>query len=208
MILIGQFDSPFVRRVGIALRLYGIPFEHRPWSTFSEGERIVPYNPLRRVPTLVLDDGEALLESFVILDHLDELVGPDRAMIPREGPARRHALRVCALGTGLADKGVSLFYERALHPEPSQTWIDRCTAQIGEVLAVLERERAVAPGTWWFGEAIGHADIAVGCALRFVRDVHGASVDLGRYPALTAHSARCEALPVFAEISQPFVPPA
>lgn len=207
MILIGQFDSPFVRRVGIALRLYGIPFEHRPWSTFGDGEKIVPYNPLRRVPTLVLDDGEALLESFVILDHLDELAGPERALIAREGPARRRALRICALGTGLADKGVALFYERALHPQTSQAWIDRCTAQIGEVLAVLERERAAATGTWWFGERIGHADIAVACALRFVGDVHG-MLDGTRYPALAAHSARCEALPEFVEISQPFVPPA
>ena len=208
MILIGQYDSPFVRRVGIALRLYGIPFEQRPWSTFSEGEKIVPYNPLRRVPTLVLDDGEALLESFAILDHLDELVGPVRALIPRAGALRRRALRICALATGLADKGVALFYESALHERTSQAWIDRCTTQIGEVLGVLERERAAAGGSWWFGETIGHADIAVACALRFVRDVHGAVVDLAAHPALAAHSARCEALPEFVEISQPFAPPA
>ena len=81
MFLIGQYDSPFVRRVAIALRLYGIAFEHRPWSTFGDADKIAPYNPLRRVPTLVLDDGEALIESTAILDYLDELVGPDRAMI-------------------------------------------------------------------------------------------------------------------------------
>jgi len=53
MFLIGQYDSPFVRRVAIALRLYGLPFEHRPWSTFGDADKIAPYNPLRRVPTLV-----------------------------------------------------------------------------------------------------------------------------------------------------------
>ena len=63
MILIGQFDSPFVRRVGIALRLYALPFEHRPWSTFGDADCLGAYNPLRRVPTLVLDDGEVLIES-------------------------------------------------------------------------------------------------------------------------------------------------
>ena len=52
MILIGQYDSPFVRRVGIALTLYGLPFEHRPWSVFGESENIRGYNPLVRVPTL------------------------------------------------------------------------------------------------------------------------------------------------------------
>src|SRR5438309_971659 len=63
MILIGQFDSPFVRRVALALRFYGLPFEHRPWSTFGDADKIAPFNPLRRVPTLLLDSGEALVES-------------------------------------------------------------------------------------------------------------------------------------------------
>lgn len=115
MILIGQYDSPFVRRVAIALRLYGIGYEHRPWSTFGDADRIAAFNPLRRVPTLVLDDGESLIESGAILDHLDECVGPSRAMIADRGVARRHALKVCALATGLADKSVSLVYERVLH---------------------------------------------------------------------------------------------
>src|SRR5207253_6859614 len=99
MILIGQYDSPFVRRVAIALRLYGIAFEHRPWSTFGDAEKIAPYNPLRRVPTLVLDSGEA--ESAMILDYLDDQVGPDKAMIATRGSDRYRALRICALATGL-----------------------------------------------------------------------------------------------------------
>src|ERR1043166_1405894 len=126
MILIGQFDSPFVRRVGSALRLYDLPFEHRPWSTFGDADKIAPLNPLRRVPTLVLDDGEVLIESTAILDHLDELVGPERAMLPERGKPRRQALKICGLATGLADKAVSLLYERLLHQATSQAWIDRC----------------------------------------------------------------------------------
>lgn len=66
MILIGQYDSPFVRRVAIALHLYGIGYEHRRWSTFGDADRIAAFNPLRRVPTLVLDNGEALLESGAV----------------------------------------------------------------------------------------------------------------------------------------------
>ena len=45
MILIGQYDSPFVRRVGIALRLYGLAFQHRPWSAFGNADLIAPFNP-------------------------------------------------------------------------------------------------------------------------------------------------------------------
>jgi len=207
MILIGQYDSPFVRRVGIALRLYGMPFEHRPWSAFGDATKIRRHNPLGRVPTLVLDDGEALVESGAILDWLDELAGPEKALIARSGPERRKALKVCALGTGLADKAVSLFYERALHTETSQVWTERCTAQISGVLDALEADRAARPTPWWFGNALNHADIAVGCALRFAGDAHPGILGAARWPALAAHAERCEALEPFREIQQPFVPP-
>jgi len=207
MFLIGQYDSPFVRRVAIALRLYGLPFEHRPWSTFGDADKIAPFNPLRRVPTLVLDGGEALIESAAILDYLDELVGPERAMIADRGPERRHALKVCALATGLGDKAVSLVYERVLRKDASKIWVERCEAQIGGVLEVLEKERAAIASPYWFGTRIGHADIAVACVLRFTGEAHPALLSAISYPALAAHAARCEALPPFVEIVQPLAPP-
>ncbi|WP_454622449.1 glutathione S-transferase family protein [Bradyrhizobium cenepequi] len=206
MILIGQYDSPFVRRTAIALRLYGLPFEHRPWSTFGDGDKIAAYNPLRRVPTLVLDDGEALIESSAILDYLDELVGPEKAMMPVKGPERRKHLRICALATGLGDKAVSLIYERVLRKDQLKLWVERCEAQIGGVLDVLEKERAAVNTPWWFGDRIAHADIAVACVLRFTGEAHPALFD-ERYPALKAHAAACEALPPFREIVQPLAPP-
>jgi glutathione S-transferase len=207
MILIGQFDSPFVRRVGIALRLYDLPFEHRPWSTFGDADKIAPYNPLRRVPTLVLDDGEVLIESTAILDHLDETVGPSRAMIADSGPRRREALKVCALATGLGDKAVSLVYERLLHQEKSQVWMKRCETQIAGVLDALERDRAGRKSAFWFGNTIGHADIAVACVIRFTGEAHPGVFDAKRWPALSAHAAQCEALASFQEIAQPFSAP-
>ena len=81
MILIGMFDSPFTRRVAISATLLGIPFEHRNWSVGKDFERIRRYNPLGRVPTLVLDSGEALVESAMILDWLDQQIGPARAIV-------------------------------------------------------------------------------------------------------------------------------
>ncbi len=208
MILIGQYNSPFVRRVAIALHVYGIGYEHRPWSTFGEADKIAPYNPLRRVPTLVLDDGETLIESGAILDYLDECVGPARAMIAAAGDRRRHALKVCALATGLADKAVSLIYERVLHQATSEQWIARCRTQIADVLTALDADRAARAQPFWFGEAIGHADIAVTCALRFTREAHAGLFDEQRWPALAAHAAACEALPPFRAVVQPFLPPA
>ncbi|PZR94115.1 MAG: glutathione S-transferase [Stutzerimonas stutzeri] len=208
MFLIGQYDSPFVRRVGIALTLYDLPFEHRPWSVFGDGDRIAPLNPLVRVPTLELDDGLVLVESHAMLDYLDGLAPPESALFPREGPARHRALRVAALAMGLAEKAVSLFYELRLHDQVSDDWAGRCRGQIAGVLTALERERAERPGDWWFGDRIGHADIALACALRFAGEAHPDLVTLGDYPALLAHSARCEGLDVFRAISQPFIPPA
>jgi glutathione S-transferase len=208
MILIGQYDSPFVRRVGIALTLYGLPFEHKPWSTFGEADKIRPYNPLTRVPTLVLDDGEVLIESHIILDYLDGLMPADRRMFPGAEPARHQALKVAALGTGMAEKAVSLFYEKVLHQETSEVWVNRCRAQISGVLAALEADRAARKSDYWFGERIGHADIAVAAALRFIGDAHAGIVPLADYPALSRHAARHEALPVFQAIAQKFIPPA
>lgn len=208
MILIGQFDSPFVRRVGIALTLYGMEFEHRPWSTFGEGDRIAPYNPLRRVPTLVLDDGEALIESNAILDHLDQSVGPDRALYPVSGAARREALRLAALSQGFADKAVSLVYERVMHDEPSAAWVARCRGQVAEVVRHLETERARRATPFWQGETIGHADIMTACAFRFASEAHRDLIDPAAIPALADHCARCEALDAFQTVRQVFVPPA
>jgi glutathione S-transferase len=207
MFLVGQYDSPFVRRTAIAMRLYGLAFEHRPWSTFGEGDKIAPYNPLRRVPTLVLDDGEALIDSTAILDYLDELAGPERAMVAPEGAERRRQLRICALATGLGDKSVSLIYERVLRKEQLKLWVERCEAQISGVLDVLEKERAAVKTPYWFGDRIGHADVAVTCVLRFTSEAHPHLFNAARYPALAAHAAHCEALPPFREIVQPLAPP-
>src|SRR5260370_40466012 len=151
MFLIGQYDSPFVRRTALALRLYALAFAHWPWSTFGDADKIALYNPLRRVPTLVLDDGEALIESPAILDYLDELAGAQDAMIAENGLERRRNLRICALATGLGDKAVSLVYERVLRKDhQSKLWVERCEAQIGGVREVLEGERAAIATPYWF----------------------------------------------------------
>ena len=205
MILIGQYDSPFVRRVAIALVEYGLPYEHEPWSVWADAERLAAYNPLRRVPVLVLDGGECLVESSAILDALDEQVGPARALLPRSGAERRAGLRVCSLATGLADKAVSRLYEHVLRPEAQRSalWLDRCDAQIRAVLGALEAERAGRPGPWWLGERLSHADVAVGCALRFLGEAHPDLYRPAEWPALAGAADACEARPSFRRVVQP-----
>lgn len=207
MILVGQYDSPFVRRVAIALATYGMAFEHRPWSTFADRDKVAELSPLIRVPILVLDNGEALIESGAILDHLDEVHGRERALIAASGEARRRALAVIALACGAAEKAVALFYELAFHAETAASWIDRCADQIGGALDELEEIRGATRQPFFHGETPGHADIALACALRFIGEAHPGLVDPGEVPALTAHAARCEALPVFRDHAQTFAPP-
>ena len=206
MILIGQYDSPFVRRVAIALRLYGLPFEHRPWSTFGDADKIAPYNPLRRVPTLVLDSGEALIESAMMLDYLDDRVGPEKAMFPAHGEARWRQQRIAALAMGLGDKGVSLLYERVLRQGKA--------GALGRALrgADLGRAGDAGKGARGGSDAVlvrrAHRPCRHRGGLRAALCRRGASALFdARYPALQAHAARCEALPAFQEIVQPLAPP-
>jgi len=199
MILIGQYDSPFVRRVAIALHHYGLPFEHRPWSVWGDAAKIAAHNPLRRVPTLLLDDGTALVETFAILDCIDELASTTgaQALVPRSGAARRDILRVAALAGGVADKAVTLLYSALDLMQPSLTWAERCRTQIVESLALLEAERAQRQSAYWFGDALSHADIALACSYRFTCEAHPGLIAREQLPNLTAQAERCEALPEF-----------
>ena len=204
MILIGQYDSPFVRRVGIALTLYRLPFRQEPWSVFGDADRIRPHNPLTRVPTLVLADGESLIDSHMILDHLDSLVAPAARLFPTTEPDRRRALRRAALACGIGDKAVALFYELRLHQQASDLFVARCRRQIAEGWAELERLQAARP----VGGQPGHAEIAIVAIWRHMQEAHPGLADPAHLPALAALSARLEATEPFRAIYQPFIAPA
>jgi len=89
MLLIGVNRSPYTRRVAITLKAYGLPFEQRDLSGFGNRADVRAANPLGRIPALVLDNDETLIDSAAIIDHLDEIVGPDRALTPMAGADRR-----------------------------------------------------------------------------------------------------------------------
>ena len=127
--LIGHYDSPFVRRVGISLHLLGMPFERQLLSVFGDADKLRAYNPVGRVPALVLDDGEVLVDSAAILDHLDQAVGPERALLPAGGKTRRDALQKVVLATGINDKAVAVTYERRHRGDAADAdWVARCRA--------------------------------------------------------------------------------
>src|SRR4030081_1114807 len=96
MLLIGLNRSPYTRRVAITLKLYDMPFEQRALSGFSNRAEVRAWNPLGRIPALVLDSGEVLVDSGAIIDHLDEAYGRDHALTPAAGADRRAVLKVAA----------------------------------------------------------------------------------------------------------------
>ena len=142
MILVGQYDSPFVRRVAISLRLLGFTYEHDTRSVFGDFDWMRSVNPLGRIPSLVLDDGDVLTDSGAILDWLDEQVGPERALMPRSGLARRRAMQLTALAAGAIEKLGAAVYEEVIRPASARwpEWIERCRTQGLGGLARLEQE--------------------------------------------------------------------
>jgi glutathione S-transferase len=193
--LIGHYDSPFVRRVGISLYVLGMPFERELLSVFGDAEAMRAFNPLVRVPALVLDDGACLIDSAAILDHLDEIVGPERALLPARGKARRDALQTMALATGIGDKAIAVAYERRKPTDKiDEAWIARCLGQQEGALAELERRYAgirLDPGR------LMQSEITVAAMLGYVRLRQPEMVPVGHFPVLEAVSARAEADPAF-----------
>jgi glutathione S-transferase len=198
MKLIGLFDSPFVRRVAVSMRLQGFAFEHVALSVFRHIDEMRKINPLVKVPMLVLDNGEKLIESSFILDYLDGKAAPERRLIPAAGPARRHIQQHCAIALIAIEKAVQVVYETTLRPAEFtyQSWVDRCTVQMHDAFAMLEAQ-PLSP--LLAGAPITQADVTSAVALRFARFMHPAQFPLERYPRLQQLSAYCEALPAFIE---------
>lgn len=188
MILIGRYLSPFTRRVAVILHRLDLPFEHRPLSVVDDVPAIQAINPLGRVPALILADGEVLIESSAILDHLDELAGPDRALVPAGGAARRAVLKTDAIVHGALEKAVLGFYETGRRPA-EKSWpemVSRCIAQTQGGLAVLEAQLT---GDWLVGDQISRADITLAVAIPFIRTQLPAALAPG-YPRLEALAER------------------
>jgi glutathione S-transferase len=196
MLLVGQYDSPYVRRVAVSLHLLGLPFQRSPLSVFGDFDAMRRLNSLGRVPVLVLEDGETLVDSGAILDLLDELAGSERALLPPSGPLRRRALQVMALATGCSDKAAGIVYERKqrVPDKVDEHWLLRLRLQLEGALAALERRR---PEPWFLGERFSQADVTVATMLSFVQLALPGLVTAERLPVLEAFAAACERLPAF-----------
>jgi glutathione S-transferase len=195
VILVGQYDSPVTRRVAVALHHYGIPFTRDTRSIFGDAEAVGKVSPLTRIPALVLDDGEVLIDSAAILDHLDELAG-DRALCPAAGPIRRQILQMTALAQGTLEKAAAVVYERHFHPpaHQSQDWLTRC---LGQTRAGLDALTSRLSGPYACGAHLNHADVMITTLIWYMQDRMDEVLSPTNHAPLIALAQHCETLPAF-----------
>ncbi|MEO1105190.1 MAG: glutathione S-transferase family protein [Pseudomonadota bacterium] len=193
--LIGKFLSPYVRRVGITLTHYGVPFERLILSAIDDEAERRRHNPTGRVPALILPDGDTLIDSAAIIDHFDERAGA-LALTPREGSARRHDLLRIAVATGTIDKLMAANAERRRPPDRQMA--DRLAALHEAALGgFADMERALA-GRPWFAQQMRQGDLTSAVALTFADHIFPELVDHTEVPTLHAMRLTCEASDAFA----------
>lgn len=202
MVLIGMLDSPFVRRVAITMQVLGIDYQHRPLSIFKSFDEFRAVHPLVKVPTLVCDDGEMLVDSTLIIDYLETLVGPERSLMPRESHARRTALQQIGEALVAMEKVVQFIYEKKQRPAEVQyePWINRVLQQLSSAAGLMEAsvEAAIECGNEWLsGAELMQTDITTAVAWNFVQRVTSRTVRPTDHPYLIEYSKRAEALPAF-----------
>ena len=147
----------------------------------------------------VLETGETLIESGAILDYLDEIAGPDRALVPRAGVARRKALRTLAAATAACDKAIAITYERRRPSDKVSTdWIVRCRVQLDAALSELESSGLELSGS----RRLTQVDITTACMCGYVQRVEPDALSAARYPSLSQLSTTCEARSEFAACRQ------
>lgn len=198
MKIVGLLDSPFVRRTVITARMLGIPFEHQSLSVFRNFDEFHAINPLAKAPTLVLDDGEVLVDSTHIIDWFERTAPARRSLLPADPAQLLRCLQLTGFGLSAAEKGVHRVYETKVRPPESRDagWLRRVEGQIRDTFGELEK-RVGGDADWLCGSTPTQADITVAVAWRFIHATAPGLVADSDYPRLAALSAQAEALPAF-----------
>ena len=199
--LVSSPTSPYARKVRIALAEKKIECEIEHTSPWEGDNPVHAFNPLGKLPVLVLDDGTCLFDSRVIVEYLDS-VSPVSRLIPEPARQRIVVRRFEALGDGVCDATALIVVEkRRPARQQSPEWIARQQRKIEAGVAEMARE--LADKTWCNGEAYSLADIATGCALGYL-DLRYAELDWrGQYENLARLAERLDKRPTFADTRPP-----
>jgi glutathione S-transferase len=201
MKLIASLTSPYARKVRIVLAEKKIEcqlLEAAPWAAVNP---VVEFNPLGKVPVLVLDDGTHLFDSRVIVEYLDT-VSPVGRLIPEPSRQRIAVKRWEALADGISDAAVAIVLEgRRPAPQQSGEWLDRQRDKVARGVRELAQELGERP--WCNGEAYSLADIATGCALGYLDFRHPDILWRAEHPNLARLAEKLAKRPAFAETAPP-----
>jgi glutathione S-transferase len=169
MKLIGSTTSPYVRKVRIVMAEKKLDFQFIEDNVWSASTRIHVHNPVGKVPCLVMEGGEAIFDSRVIVEYLDTL-SPVGKLIPATGRERVEVKTWEALADGLLEAAVlarmEAVWDQRLPEQRSQAWIDRQIDKIHHVLRAIGH--GVADKPYCHGIHFSLADVAVGCALGYL----------------------------------------
>ncbi len=197
MQLIGMLDSPFVRRVAISMRMLGVGYDHNPLSIFRSYDEFRQLNPLVKVPTLICDDGAMLVDSTLIIDHIELLAG--RSLMPADPAHRRTALQHTGVALVAMEKVAQRIYELKVRPAEYlyEPWLQRINEQLLSAIDAMEASVRDLGDEWLFGTQVSQADVTTAVAWRFIEHAAPTIAAGADRPALTKFSARAEELPEF-----------
>ena len=194
--LVGQYDSPFVRRVAIALHHHRIPSERQIISVFQDFDEVLDINPLGKVPTLTLSDGKYIFDSKSIIEYLESEASEDIRLTVSNRDDYVVMLQIEAVGIGLAEKTYErgIEFARRTPGTHDPAWIDRLERQIETALIWLESRKTA---EFFVADRLSRADLAVAVATTFLAEKQPQLYDQERFRALEEHRIKCEALPIF-----------
>jgi glutathione S-transferase len=179
------------------MRMLDVSYEHNPLSIFRSYDEFRQLNPLVKVPTLVCDDGEMLVDSTLIIDYIESSAG--RSLMPADPSLRRTALQRIGIALVAMEKVAQRIYELKVRPEEYryEPWLERLNEQLLSAIDAMEASVADLDDDWMFGKQLTQADITTAVAWRFINHAALAIAKVAQRPALAEFSSRAEKLPEF-----------
>ena len=198
MKLLGSLLSPYTRKVRVALAEKRIECELEIVDVAPVDNPANRYNPLGKIPALLLDDGTPLYDSRVIVEFLDN-VSPFSRLIPDDNRDRVQVRRWEALADGVLDAGLLVRYESLREAgEQSKAWSEKQLARMHRGMAQMASD--LNGRSWCHGDRYSLADIALGCCLGWLDFRRPAGLDWhAEYPSLTKHYVKLMERPSFAD---------
>jgi len=195
MKLIGTPSSPYTRKVRVVLAEKRIDYDFEIHNPSEPATRVPEFNPLGKVPVLVMDDGTSIFDSRVIVEYLDG-VSPVARLIPETSRQRIQVRRWEALADGILDASVMTVYEgRRPKPKQSMEWVERQMEKVERALEYAAAELEDRP--WCYDEGFSLADIALGCSLAYLDFRFPAIAWRAAYPNLERHAEKLFKRPSF-----------